>query len=158
MPARRLRRWLKPPSVVTPDVSIPPAETVTEPFPLLPDPTCIVPQSAVAPLVTDSPAGRVKVNADLSIPGHLGDGKRKRRAIAALLAMAVLGGVLSLGVRPLIDRISGAPAATAPLRVLVLQPRVNGRGERLQLAALGARLTSVSTLGSLEWNTMLSSR
>ncbi|HEY4588734.1 MAG TPA: serine/threonine-protein kinase, partial [Thermoanaerobaculia bacterium] len=87
---------------------------------------------------------------DLSIPGHPGDGKRKRRAIAALLAMAVLGGALSLGIRPLIDRISGAPAATSPLRVLVLQPRVNGRGERLQLAALGARLTSVSTLGSLE--------
>ena len=87
---------------------------------------------------------------DLSIPGHPVDGKRKRRTIAALLAMALLGGVLSLGVRPLIDRISGAPAATAPLRVLVLQPRVNGRGERLELAALGARLTSLSTLGSLE--------
>ncbi|HEY4564979.1 MAG TPA: protein kinase, partial [Thermoanaerobaculia bacterium] len=86
--------------------------------------------------------------ADPSVPIHPGNGRRRR--IAALLATAILGGVLPLVVRPLIGRIKGSPAATAPLRVLVLPPYVSGHDERLRLAASAVRDASLRALGSLE--------
>ncbi|HEY3572069.1 MAG TPA: protein kinase [Thermoanaerobaculia bacterium] len=75
---------------------------------------------------------------------------RMRMAVLAVLGMAVLSVLVFLAARPLLVRKPEAPAVTtAPLRVVVLQPKVAGKDERLGLAALGAQTTALSTLSSL---------
>ncbi|PYQ63524.1 MAG: hypothetical protein DMF53_09915, partial [Acidobacteria bacterium] len=100
--------------------------------------------AASRPVPSSKPPGSA---ADLSIPGHPWNGKRK--IAAAILVTAILVSVLYLGVLSVIGQRE-APAATAPLRVLVLQPHVNGRDERLRLAASAVRDASLRTLGSFE--------
>ncbi len=72
----------------------------------------------------------------------------KTVALAAL-GVAVLGVLVFLAARPLLVRKPEAPGTTAPLRVVMLKPRVNGNDKRLELAAAAVRTTALSTLSSL---------
>ncbi|HEX3552918.1 MAG TPA: protein kinase [Thermoanaerobaculia bacterium] len=65
-------------------------------------------------------------------------------ALTVLAVLAVLTGRRFLGRTP-----ATASSAASPLRVLVLRPQVNGKDERLQLAASGVLTTCLSTLSSL---------
>lgn len=93
------------------------------------------------------PAGAHGSTAGMSVLTRRG---LKKGALAAL-AVAVLAvlGVLAGG-HFLMNQKPGAPAtASSSLRVVVLKPRVNGKDERLQLAASGVLTTCLSTLSAL---------
>ena len=105
--------------------------------PVTPPPSQALPRSDAAPSST----------AGMSVIRRRG----MRTAAAAVLAVALLA---TFGI--LIARYfqqaqgSATPAvATAPLRVAVPRPQVNGKDERLQLAASGILTTSLGTLSSL---------
>ncbi len=68
-------------------------------------------------------------------------------AVLAVLALAVLGVLVG---RQLAGGRKLTPPVAAPLRVVVPQPQVNGKDERLQLAASGVLTASLNTLGTLE--------
>ena len=70
-----------------------------------------------------------------------------RRTAIWLLAALVLGVILLLALQPLIGHRGASPA---PLRVLVLKPRLQGHGTHLPLAAAAVLHTTLSTLSSLK--------
>jgi Flp pilus assembly protein TadD/predicted Ser/Thr protein kinase len=69
-------------------------------------------------------------------------------AVLAVALLAILGVLIGRRFQPAQSPTAPA-AATALLRVAVPRPQVNGKDERLQLAASGVLTTSLGTLGSL---------
>ena len=67
------------------------------------------------------------------------------------VALAVLGtAVLGTGALLVSTRHPGEPTTAAPIRVIVPQPQVNGKDERLGLAASGVLTAALNTLGTLD--------
>ncbi len=107
--------------------------------PSTPPPSQALPRSAAAP---QSTAGMSVIH------------RRRTRTLAvAVLAVALLatfGFLIGRRFQPAQRPAPAAPAAIpASLRVVVARPQVNGKDERLQLAASGILTTSLGTLSSL---------
>jgi serine/threonine protein kinase/tetratricopeptide (TPR) repeat protein len=126
-------------AALSPTEDFDPEETVSDlptivDFPL-PDNRQLVSRSQAVPASTVSPSAS---------PWGL------KTAAVTVLAVAMLGVLTFLLARAfLADRKPRAPAASSLLRVVVLRPQVNGKGEQLQLAASGVLTTSLSTLSAL---------
>ncbi len=69
-------------------------------------------------------------------------------AVLAVVLLATFGFLIGQRFQPA-QRPAAPAAATALVRVAVLRPQVNGKDERLQLAASGVLTTSLGTLSSL---------
>ena len=105
--------------------------------PSTPPPSQALPPSAAAPQST----------AGMSVIRRRGL-RTVTSAVLAVVLLATFGFLIGRRFQPA-QRPAAPAVASVPLRVMVLRPQVNGKDERLQLAASGILTTSLSTLGSL---------